>query len=128
MFEPANERKNDQEVQEVVGGANTTQNEPRAFWRLPARKCEQGVIEAIQTKLHGQAQDAGFLKNLIYSGAIDLCIDGLNEVTADTRAKITQFVETYFKGNIIMTTQPLEWLPPSTAKIYQLQPLRSDQI
>jgi PBS lyase HEAT-like repeat len=95
---------------------------------LPARKCEQGVIEAIQTKLHGQAQDAEFLKNLIYGGAIDLCIDGLNEVTADTRAKITQFVESYFKGNIIMTTQPLEWLPPSTAKIYQLQPLRSDQI
>ena len=101
---------------------------PRTVVFLPARKCEQGVIEAIQTKLHGQAQDAEFLKNLIYSGAIDLCIDGLNEVTADTRAKITQFVETYFKGNIIMTTQPLEWLPPSTAKIYQLQPLRSDQI
>ncbi|KAM3100379.1 hypothetical protein ACKFKG_01330 [Phormidesmis sp. 146-35] len=95
---------------------------------LPARKCENGVIEAIQTKLHGQAQDAEFLKNLIYSGAIDLCIDGINEVTADTRAKITQFVEHFFKGNIIMTTQPLEWLPPSTAKIYQLQPLRSDQI
>ena len=101
---------------------------PRTVVFLPARKCEQGVIEAIQTKLHGQAQDAEFLKNLIYSGAIDLCIDGLNEVTADTRAKITQFVESYFKGNIIMTTQPLEWLPPSTAKIYQLQPLRSDQI
>ncbi|PSB17945.1 PBS lyase [Phormidesmis priestleyi ULC007] len=109
---------------------------PRTVVFLPARKCEQGVIEAIQTKLHGQAQDAEFLKNLIYSGAntsgagnlCDLCIDGLNEVTADTRAKITQFVESYFKGNIIMTTQPLEWLPPSTAKIYQLQPLRSDQI
>ena len=101
---------------------------PRTVVFLPARKCEQGVIEAIQAKLHGQAQDAEFLKNLIYSGAIDLCIDGLNEVTADTRAKITQFVESYFKGNIIMTTQPLEWLPPSTAKIYQLQPLRSDQI
>jgi len=55
---------------------------------LPARKCENGVIEAIQAKLHGQAQDAEFLKNLIYSGAIDICIDGLNEVTADTRAKI----------------------------------------
>ncbi|KAM3096821.1 hypothetical protein ACKFKF_21670, partial [Phormidesmis sp. 146-12] len=95
---------------------------------LPARKCENGVIEAIQAKLHGQAQDAEFLKNLIYGGAIDLCIDGLNEVTADTRAKITQFVEHFFKGNIVMTTQPLEWLPPSTAKIYQLQPLRSDQI
>ena len=95
---------------------------------LPARKCENGVIEAIQAKLHGQVQDAEFLKNLIYSGAIDICIDGLNEVTADTRAKITQFVESYFKGNIIMTTQPLEWIPPSTAKVYQLHSLRTDQI
>ncbi len=47
---------------------------------LPAQKCNQGVIEAIQAKLHGQAQDAAFLKNLIYSGAIDICIDGLNEL------------------------------------------------
>jgi hypothetical protein len=95
---------------------------------LPAHKCDKGVIEAIQAKLHGQAQDAEFLKNLIYSGAIDICIDGLNEVTADTRAKITQFVESYFRGNIIMTTQPLEWIPPSTAKMYYLQPLEQQQI
>jgi HEAT repeat protein len=95
---------------------------------LPAHKCDKGVIEAIQAKLHGQAQDAEFLKNLIYSGAIDICIDGLNEVTADTRAKITQFVESYFRGNIIMTTQPLEWIPPSTAKMYYLQPLEPQQI
>ncbi|MEL6164737.1 MAG: PBS lyase, partial [Cyanobacteria bacterium J06628_3] len=95
---------------------------------LPARKCEQGVIAAIQNKLHGQAQDAQFLKKLIYSGAIDICIDGLNEVTADTRAQIKQFVESYFRGNIIMTTQPLEWEPPSTAKTYYLQPLQQSQI
>ncbi|BAY97772.1 hypothetical protein NIES37_17170 [Tolypothrix tenuis PCC 7101] len=101
---------------------------PRLVVYLPARKCEKGVIEAIQAKLHGQAQDADFLKNLIYSGALDICIDGLNEVTADTRAKITQFVESYFRGNIIMTTQPLEWTPPSTAKIYKLQPLEQAQI
>ncbi|MDJ0616132.1 MAG: HEAT repeat domain-containing protein [Calothrix sp. MO_192.B10] len=95
---------------------------------LPARKCENGVIAAIQAKLHGQAQDASFLKNLIYSGAIDICIDGLNEVTADTRAKVTQFVESYFRGNIIMTTQPLEWISPSTAKTYYIQPLQPTQI
>ncbi|MGD1914141.1 MAG: HEAT repeat domain-containing protein [Rivularia sp. (in: cyanobacteria)] len=95
---------------------------------LPASKCEKGVIEAIQNKLHGQVQDAQFLKNLIYSGAIDICIDGLNEVTADTRAQIKQFVESYFRGNIIMTTQPLEWEPPSTAKTYYLQPLQKSQI
>ncbi len=95
---------------------------------LPASKCDKGVIEAIQNKLHGQAQDAQFLKNLIYSGAIDICIDGLNEVTADTRAQIKQFVESYFRGNIIITTQPLEWEPPSTAKTYYLQPLERSQI
>ncbi|MEH2036196.1 HEAT repeat domain-containing protein [Nostoc sp.] len=103
-------------------------NQERIVVYLPAQKCHKGVIEAIQDKLHGQAQDAGFLKNLIYSGAIDICIDGLNEVTADTRAKICQFVESYFRGNIIMTTQPLEWIPPSTAKIYKLQPLEQQQI
>ncbi len=101
---------------------------PRIVVHLPAQKCDKGVIEAIQDKLHGQAQDAEFLKNLIYSGAIDICIDGLNEVTADTRAKIVNFVECYFRGNIIMTTQPLEWTPPSTAKTYYLQPLERDQI
>ncbi|BAY75972.1 PBS lyase HEAT-like repeat protein [Nostoc linckia NIES-25] len=104
------------------------QNSQRIVVYLPAQKCQKGVIEAIQDKLHGQAQDAGFLKNLIYSGAIDICIDGLNEVTAETRAKICQFVESYFRGNIIMTTQPLEWTPPSTAKTYYLQPLEQQQI
>ncbi|RUS93895.1 HEAT repeat domain-containing protein [Trichormus variabilis] len=103
-------------------------NSQRILVYLPAQKCHKGVIEAIQDKLHGQAQDADFLKNLIYSGAIDICIDGLNEVTAETRAKIVQFVESYFRGNIIMTTQPLEWTPPSTAKIYKLQPLEPQQI
>ncbi len=95
---------------------------------LRADRCTQGVTEGIQKKLHGQTQDPDFLRNLIYSGAIDICIDGLNEVTADTRAKITEFVESYFKGNIIMTTQPLEWRPPATASFCLLQPLEDSQI
>ncbi|MEI2577865.1 HEAT repeat domain-containing protein [Scytonema sp. PRP1] len=95
---------------------------------LPAQKCDNGIIEAIYAKLQGQVQDAKFLRNLIYYGAIDICIDGLNEVTADTRAKISQFAESYFRGNIIMTTQPLDWIPPSTAKKYELQPLEREQI
>ena len=86
------------------------------------------MISAISAKLQGQVQDAKFLRNLIYYGAIDICIDGLNEVTADTRAKVSQFVESYFRGNIIMTTQPLDWIPPSTAKKYELQPLEREQI
>ncbi|MEH2103460.1 MAG: HEAT repeat domain-containing protein, partial [Nostoc sp.] len=103
-------------------------NSQHIFVYLPAQKCDRGVIEAIYAKLCGQVQDAKFLKNLIYSGALDICIDGLNEVTADTRAKISQFAESYFRGNMIMTTQPIEWIPPSTAKKYELQPLQRQQI
>ena len=95
---------------------------------LPAKKCGGGVLEAIQAKLHGPAQDLAFLRNLIYSGALDICIDGLNEVSADARAKITGFVESYFKGNILMSAQPLEWTPPATAKTYILEPLTDSQI
>ena len=95
---------------------------------LPAFKCEQGVIAAIQTKLHGQAQDIHFLKSLIYSGAIDIYIDGLNEVTTDTRSQIKQFVESYFHCNVIMTTQPMQWEPPCTAKTFVLKPLTKEQI
>ncbi len=95
---------------------------------LPANKCSKGVIAAIQAKLQAQVKDAKFLKNLIYSGAIDICIDGLNEVTADTRLKIKHFVDNYFWGNIIITTQTLEWEPPAKAKIFCLQPLQSKEI
>jgi len=95
---------------------------------LPAKKCDKGVMEAIQAKLHGPANDPDFLQSLIYSGAIDICIDGLNEVTPDTRAIITSFVERYFKGNMIMATQPLEANLPSTTKTYRLQPLKREQV
>ena len=101
---------------------------PRLIVYLPADKCANGVMEAIQAKLHGPAQDKKFLQSLIFSGAIDICVDGLNEVSAETRAKVNEFVEHYFKGNIILTTQPFEWKPPSTAKTYTLQPLSREQI
>ena len=96
---------------------------------LQAQKCATGVIEAIKDKLHGYVkEDPNFLVSLIYSGAVDICIDGLNEVTPDTRAKIANFVENYTRGNTILATQPLEWSPPSTVKVYDLQPLKQDLI
>lgn len=90
---------------------------------LPATKCTNGVLDAIRSKLHGPTKDPIFLRNVIYTGGVNICIDGLNEVSADTREKISTFAESYFKGNIIMTTQPLEWSPPTTVKRYIIQPL-----
>ena len=105
------------------------QQSQRVVVYLPATKCADGVIEAIQKKLHGEEiKDPKFLQNLIYSGAIAICIDGLNEVSADTRAKIVEFTENYFKGDIILATQPMEWTPPATAKQFVMQPLARSHI
>ncbi|MGD1937530.1 MAG: HEAT repeat domain-containing protein [Cyanophyceae cyanobacterium] len=96
---------------------------------LLARRCQDGVIQAIQEKLHGEKiKDSRFLRDLIYSGAITICIDGLNEVNADTRAKIVEFTENYFKGDIILATQPMDWQESTTARKFIIQPLDSQQI
>lgn len=57
--------------------------------------------------LFGPAKDARFLRKLIYSGATDVCIDGLNEVSPNTHAEITTFIKEYVKGNIIIGTQSI---------------------
>src|SRR5207245_65365 len=74
------------------------------------------------------AQDKTFLQSLVYSGGIDVAIDGLNEVSPDTRAQVSSFVEHYFRANVIVGTQPIEWTPPKTAKLYALQRLTQEQI
>jgi hypothetical protein len=85
-------------------------------------------MEAIQARLHGPAKDPGYLRKLVYAGAIDVVVDGLNEVSAQTQARIVEFAGTYFKGNLVIGTQPMEWQPPPLARRYVLQPLREDQI
>ncbi|NEP89882.1 MAG: HEAT repeat domain-containing protein [Okeania sp. SIO2C2] len=95
---------------------------------LPASKCAQGAIAAIQAKIPISQTDRKFLENLIYNNALEICIDGLNEVTPDTRTKISYFVERHFRGHILLATQPLDWIPPSATKTYILQPLKRQQI
>jgi len=100
---------------------------------LTATECAQAkdhdVIQAIQAKLPIAASDPNFLKSLIYSGAVDICIDGLNEINAEAQASIKQFLSSYTKGNIILTTQPLsDKNPPQSAQLYRLLPLDDEQI
>ncbi|OJH39566.1 hypothetical protein BON30_18910 [Cystobacter ferrugineus] len=95
---------------------------------LPAERCKDGVLEAIQAKLEGYARDSSFLQSIIYSGALDIYIDGLNEVNASTRARIVHFVERNFHGNILLATQRMEWTPPTTARLYVLQPLSEARV
>ena len=101
---------------------------PQIVVFLPATRCAQGVLEAIQGKLEGPARDPEYLRKLIYAGAIDIAIDGLNEVSADTRARVVQFAESNFKGNLIIATQPMEWSAPPLARTFVLLPLADQQI
>jgi hypothetical protein len=96
---------------------------------LRAESCADGVIKAIQGKMKGYVADSDFLQSLIFSGAMDVCIDGLNEVSHDTRMKVINFASSFARGgNIILATQPWEWLIPDNAKLYVLQPLAKEQI
>jgi|GEM_PF-2762784 len=93
---------------------------PVAF--LDARDCTQGVDVAIGEILH-QVQEVGFIRSMVYSRAMTVIVDGLNEVSADTREKVSTFARDMSKGDVFIGTQPIEWVPPKGAKIVDLLPL-----
>ncbi len=94
---------------------------------LRASECNNGVVEAIQEKVKGIAQDTDFLKPLIFIGAMDVFIDGLNEVSPDTRSYIRKFLGDYGKGKCIVTSQPIPDLP-NDMKQFTLLPLNQQQL
>ena len=95
---------------------------------LPAANCENGPLEAIKLKLKGKASDESFLKSIIYSGGLRVVIDGLNEVTVETREKIRRFVDEFPKAHVLLATQPLQWKRPPDARVLRLQKLSDDRI
>ncbi|MFZ4700770.1 MAG: HEAT repeat domain-containing protein, partial [Candidatus Methylumidiphilus sp.] len=95
---------------------------------LPAPRCGKGVLTAIQAKLKGYAEDERFLKSLIYSGALDVYIDGLNEAAPEVRAQITQFAEDFFRANLLLSSQPMKWEPPASVRTLTLQALNEQRI
>jgi hypothetical protein len=93
---------------------------PVAF--LPARSCADGVDVAIASLLH-DVQETGFVRSMVYKGALAVIIDGLNEVSADTREKIRSFASAMSKGDVFVGTQPIDWHPPEKACLVDLIPL-----
>jgi HEAT repeats len=93
---------------------------PVAF--LHARECTEGVDVAIARMIH-QIQEVGFIRSMVHTRAMMVIIDGLNEVSADTREKVGAFARDMSRGNVLIGTQPIEWLPPKGAQIVDLMPL-----
>ncbi len=95
---------------------------------LRAERCERGIIEAIKSKLRGKLKDEEYLESLVDNGYIDIYIDGLNEVSPDTRVLTTNFINDHPKGNYILTIQPIDWSLPENTTTYRIQPLSEIKI
>jgi hypothetical protein len=92
--------------------------QPVAF--LHARDCADGVDVAISRIIH-DVQETGFVRSLVHTRALQVIVDGLNEVEADTREKIRAFAMS--KGDVIVATQPIEWRLPANSRKVELLPL-----
>ena len=105
---------------------------PRPVAFLPAQRIARagGPLEALARKMQGPAREAGFIRSLLHVNALDVAIDGLNEVGPEMRLKIVDFIEDLPRANIIVTTQPIAWSPPAAGatRRYELLPLDAAQI
>ena len=63
------------------------------------------------------------MRSMVHAGALVVIVDGLNEVSADTREKIGAFARDMSKGDVLVGTQPIEWTEPPGAKVVDLLPL-----
>lgn len=97
---------------------------PVAF--LAARDCALGVDVAIARLIH-DVQETEFVRSRIHAGALMVIVDGLNEVSADTREKIGTFARDMSKGDVLVGTQPIEWIEPPGAKVVDLLPLSREE-
>jgi hypothetical protein len=99
---------------------------------LPARRVAQAgtPVEAIARKMQGPAREVDFIRTLLHVNALDLIIDGLNEVGAETRLRIVEFVEDLPRANVLLATQPIAWTPPQAGatRRFELLPLADGQI
>jgi HEAT repeat protein len=101
---------------------------PQTIAYFPAESCDQGVFELIQQRLKGKAGDETFLRSIIWSGGLSVIIDGLNEVSVETREKIRRFLDDFPKANVLLATQPILWRLPPKAKVFRILPLTDDRI
>ena len=94
---------------------------------LYARDCGQGIIQAIINKISDKDIDIKLLSKLIKSGALDICIDDIDQTSPEIRSTITQTAEN-LSCNILFLTQPAHWVQPDHWTKYQLSPLPEENI
>lgn len=94
---------------------------------LRAAECKDGVIKGIERTLELRHTD-GFVDSLLYGGAIELFLDGLNEATPATVAEIASFCSRARHARVYLTSQPMRWAYPAKARVWRLLPLAPAQL
>jgi len=96
---------------------------------LRAVECSGGLMESLRSRLPRRARgDAAFLRGLVIRGSPDILVDAVHEALPEVRAKLSAEVESLAGANVLLTTQPVEWTPPTGAAVWQLEPLRVQDI
>ena len=98
-------------------------SEGRAVAFLDARRCAEGVYPALARLVEGLAKDEAFLRTLIHCGDMAVIIDGLNEVSPDTRTRIIDFAMSHADADVFLSTQPILWDAPLSVPQLVLRPL-----
>lgn len=94
---------------------------------LRAAECGGGVVESIERALALGHAD-GFVDSLLYGGAVELFLDGLNEAPPATVAEITSFCNRAHHARVYLTSQPMRWAYPANARVWRLLPLAPEQL
>lgn len=92
-----------------------------------AAECNAGVLKEIEDRL-ALEHSSGFVRSMIYRGAIELFLDGLNEAQPSGVAEIAQFCERALYARIFITTQPMSWPCPRRARQFRLLPLEPSEL
>ena len=102
---------------------------PRPAALLRATECSGGLLAALQSRLPPRARhDAGFLRALVLRGSPHLFVDAVHEARPEVQARLSEEVMALPDARVLLTAQPSAWKPPAGATVWELQPLRVQDI
>jgi HEAT repeat protein len=95
---------------------------------LDARRCAEGVYPALTKMVEGIVKEETFLRTLIHCRDLVVVIDGVNEVSPDTRARIIDFAVSHADADVLLATQPILWDSPLSLPERTLRPLSENDL
>jgi energy-coupling factor transporter ATP-binding protein EcfA2 len=100
-----------------------SQREGRVVAFLEARDCNRGVYEALASLVEGPVKEMSYLRTLVHTRDMAVIIDGMNEVSEETRALISEFTKGHIDSDVLIASQPMLWEAARDIPHLTLRPL-----